>query len=237
MKPHMALLLGLIAASIVTSSAQSGSQSLSSSETLPDSPGSTAAGKPDLNYVRPSPRTTMKRYAFDAFGPYASAFTVFTAGLDQATNTPPEWKQGLGGYTRRLGSDFGIAVVGTTARYGSAAAFKMDTSYYRCECRGMFPRLRHVVLSTLTARRGSDGHRVFSVPALFAPYAGSMTAVYGWYPSRYGGRDAFRMGNYSLLESVGTNAALEFLYKGPHILFSSMHWNHSRSAAGSGLKQ
>jgi hypothetical protein len=179
----------------------------------------------------------MRHYAFDAFGPYASAFTVAAAGLDQATNTPPEWGQGFGAYGERLRSDFGIAVVRTTARYGTAAAFKMDTSYYRCECSGMFPRFRHAVLSTLTARRGADGHRVFSVPALIAPYAGSMTAVYGWYPSRYGIADAFRIGNYSLLESVGTNVALEFLCKGPHSLLSTLHLNHSRGAPESGTKQ
>jgi hypothetical protein len=51
------------------------------------------------------------------------------------------------------------------------------------------------VISTFTTRRGDDGHRVFSVPALVAPYAGTMTAVYGWYPGRYDGRDGFRMGN------------------------------------------
>jgi hypothetical protein len=79
--------------------------------------------------------------------------------------------------------------------------------YYRCECKGVFPRLGHAVISTLTARRGEDGHRVFSLPALVAPYAGTMTAVYGWYPGRYDDKDAFRMGNYSLLGYVGGNIA------------------------------
>ena len=151
----------------------------------------------------------LKHYAFDAFGPYALAFTAFTAGLDQATNTPPEWKQGFNGYAERFGSDFAIAAVGTTARYGTAAAFRDDTSYYRCGCKGAFPRLRHAVFSTLTARRGQHGHRVFSFPALVAPYVGSMVGVYGWYPSRYGVKDALSMGNYSLLESAGTNIGMD----------------------------
>ena len=62
--------------------------------------------------------------------------------------------------------------------------------------------------STLTARRGEDGHRVFSLPALVAPYAGAATAVYGWYPNRFGAKDAFRMGNYSLLAFAGENHQL-----------------------------
>ena len=97
--------------------------------------------------------------------------------------------------------------------------------YYRCECRGIFPRLRHALISTLTARRGNDGHLVFSVPALVGPYAGSMAAVYGWYPDRFGIKDAFRTGNYSLLTYAGGNVALEFLYSGPHSLLTRMHLN------------
>ena len=54
---------------------------------------------------------------------------------------------------------------------------------------------------------------------------------------RYNASDAFRMGNYSLLGSVGTNIAREFLSKGPHILFSSLHLSRSRSAREPGFTQ
>jgi hypothetical protein len=100
----------------------------------------------------------------------------------------------------------------------------------------VFPRLRHAVISTLTARRGQDGHRVFSFPALVAPYAGTMTAVYGWYPHRYGAKDALRMGNYNLLEYLVGNIALEFLYSGPHSLRSRMHLNNGHGAESPGLE-
>ena len=52
-----------------------------------------------------------------------------------------------------------------------------------------------------------------------------MTAVYAWYPGRYDYKDAFRMGNYSLLGYVGANISLEFLYSGPHSLLTRMHLN------------
>ena len=55
-----------------------------------------------------------------------------------------------------------------------------------------------------------------------------MTAVYVWYPDRYNGKDAFRMGNYSLLGVMGSNIALEFLYGGPHTLLSKIHLGTSR---------
>jgi hypothetical protein len=95
--------------------------------------------------------------------------------------------------------------------------------YYRCECKGIFRRFGHVMISTVTARHGEDGHRRLSFLAIVAPYAGTMTAVYAWYPSRYGAKDALRMGNYNLLAFTGENFALEFLYGGPHTLFSRLH--------------
>ena len=171
--------------------------------------------------------TNLRNYAFDAFGPYALTGAALAAGIGQADDRPPDWKQGVVGYSERFGSDFGITAIGTTTRYALAEAFREDTLYYRCDCKGVFARARHAVTSSFTARRGDDGHREFSFPALIAPYAGAMAAVYGWYPRRYDSRDAFRMGNYGLLGYIGGNIGLEFLYSGPHSLVSRMHLNMS----------
>jgi hypothetical protein len=220
-------------------------QSLAAAPSPAAADSGTTSGQLDLTYVRPTQKTKLNNYIFDAFGPYPIAASAIGAGINQFGNSPPEWHQGLEGYAKRFGSDLGIVAVSTTARYGLAEALKEDTLYYRCECTGIFPRLRHAVLSTLIARRGDDGHRVFSIPALIAPYAGAMTAVYGWYPNRFGAKDAFRMGNYNLLAYMGGNVALEFFYSGPHSLLSRMHLNNphgapepgpSNSAQNSGTK-
>jgi hypothetical protein len=197
----------------------------------------TAAAQPAPPYVRPTEATKIHNYLFDAFGPYPIVGAALVAGINQAGNGPPEWKQGAKGYGKRFGSDFGIAAITTTTRYALSAAFKQDAMYYRCECTGVFPRLKHAVFSTLTARRGADGQTVFSVPALVAPYAGTMTAVYGWYPGRYNARDAFRMGNYNMLAWMGGNIVLEFLPGGPHSLFSRMHLTSRHGAPNSGPNQ
>ena len=195
---------------------------------------STTTAAPDPTYMRPTEKTKIQNYLFDAFGPYPASGSAFAAGISQAYNTPPEWRQGAEGYGKRFGSDFGIAAITTTMRYGLAEAFREDTLYYRCQCKGVFPRLRHALISTLTARRGQDGHSVFSFPALVAPYAGTMTAVYAWYPDRYDAKDALRMGNYTLLGYVGGNIALEFLYSGPHSLLHRMHLNNGHGAPDPG---
>jgi len=198
---------------------------------------STALNPPGVDrydYARPTEQTRLSNYVFDAFGPYPLAGSALVAAVNQFDNSPPEWGQSGAGYAKRFGSDFGMLAIGTTTRYGLAAALKEDTLYYRCDCIGIFPRVRHALFSTLTARRGDDGHRVFSVPALIAPYAGTMTAVYAWYPNRFGAKDAFRMGNYSLLAYAGANISMEFLYDGPHSLLSRMHLNNRHAAPDPG---
>jgi hypothetical protein len=228
------MLLFLAAATLASFPVTARSQALPYSEEFSGTVASTATVQLDLTYVRPTERTKVSNYVFDAFGPYPIAGAAFAAGINQASNAPPEWNQGMKGYGRRFGSDFGIAAVSTTTRYVLSEAFKEDALYYRCECRGVFPRLSHAVISTLTARRGEDGHRVFSFPALVGPYAGSMTAVYGWYPDRFGAKDAFRTGNYSLLAYVGGNVALEFFYSGPHSLLHRMHLNNAHGSPDQG---
>jgi hypothetical protein len=228
----MFLLLAIVALAALPVPANG--QSLADSA-APSAPiASTTPAPPDLIYTRPTEATKLHNYLFDAFGPYPIVGAAFAAGVNQVYDTPPEWKQGAAGYSKRFGSNFGIAAVSTTTRYALAQALREDTLYYRCECKGVFPRLRHAVISTLTARGGDDGHRVFSFPALIAPYAGTMTAVYAWYPGRYGARDALRMGNYTMLGYVGGNIALEFLYSGPHSLLSRMHLNSTHAAPNPG---
>ena len=209
-------------------------QSLAESDVSTSAAASNTTSQSNLAYTRPTQKTKVRNYFFDAFGPYPIVGAAFAAGINQADNAPPEWKQGAEGYGKRLASDFGIAAVTTTTRYALAQAFREDTLYYRCECKGVFPRFGHAVISTFTGRRGADGHRAFSFSALVAPYAGTMTAVYAWYPGRYDATDAFRMGNYSLLAYMGGNVALEFLYGGPHSLLARMHLNNGHGAPSPG---
>jgi len=109
--------------------------------------------------------------------------------------------------------------------------YRFATSWLALTCLGILAPIGraqstvdwHALISTVTALRGEDGHRRLSFPALIAPYAGTMMAVYAWYPERYGPKDALRMGNYNLLAFAGENVALEFIYGEPHTLFSHLH--------------
>jgi hypothetical protein len=162
-------------------------------------------------YQEPSEAQERNNYFFEAFGPYPAMWTTLVAGLHQATRTPPEWREGWPGYGERYASDFGESAVNISARFGLAQTLHDDTMYYRCACRGVWPRLEHAVVWTAMAHSGADGHMAVAVPTLVAPYVASAAEVYGWYPRRYGAKDAFRMGNYGLLDYLGGNISLEFL--------------------------
>jgi hypothetical protein len=221
-----ALILGL-AVLPSPASAQSASGSASTDTTAAPSHSSTAKhATPGTTYVRPTERQKFHNYLFDSFGPYAFGEAAIGGGVTQATNSPPEWGQGMKGYGQRVASTFGIALVTTTTRYTLAEVLHEDTIYYRCECSGFFPRLGHAITSTVLSRRGDDGHYFISFPAIAAPYAGSMTAALGWYPARYNASDGFRMGNYNLATEAGKNVLLEFVYGGPHtVLGKILHKN------------
>lgn len=230
-KAHRTPLLVLVTAIMMAAlSVQARSQSLDSSGDSSALTGITAPEKLHPAYLRPTQKTKISNYVLAAFGPRPIVISAVSAGINQETNTPPDWNQGAEGYAKRFGSNYGILAVGSTTHYALSEVFKEDAMYYRCECRGVFPRIRHALLSTFTARRGEDGHQVFSIPALVAPYVGSTIAVYGWYPARYGPKDAFRMGNYDLLEYMAGNISLEFLYSGPRSLLHRVHMNNTHGS-------
>jgi hypothetical protein len=247
------LMLALMFAAVFQSSANA----QSSTDSTPPNQGQTQSPTPqqpaqlsssrsatmhfDEAYHRPTEREKLKTYAFDTFGPYAFLGSAFSAGIaqfetaDKARNAgiPPDWGQGWDSYGARFGSDFGINLFTQTARYSIAEAFREDTIFYRCDCTGFFPRLKHALISTVTARRGDDGHRVFSFAAISAPYAGTEAAALLWYPHRYDAMDGARAGSYNLLAQAGLNLALEFIYGGPHTLLSHHHVPIVSNATGS----
>jgi hypothetical protein len=172
-----------------------------------------ATPKPATPFQMPSARERFHRYLLDAYGPAALLGAAITAGTDQPANAPPEWKQGAAGFERRFGSRFGQFAVAETARFGLATMLHEDTTYRPCECRAVLPRLGHALLASFTAR-SADGHRVFSVPDLAAPYAGGLVATGAWYPARYGPKDGIRLGTWAIGIHTGVNIVREFLPRG-----------------------
>jgi hypothetical protein len=228
--PFSALVVGLAVMSSVTS-AQSAPLA-----TVPPTDASTSSSSsivsdpnPLLAYVRPSGHEKFRQYRFDAFGPYAFAKAIAAGGFQQSSGAPPEWGTHWDSFGVRVASNFGIQVVTTSARYGMARLLHEDAAYYRRECTGFLHRVRHALVSIVIARHGEDGHTYFSISGLASPYIGTLTAM-AWYPERYGYKDGLRMGNYNLAGQAAGNLAFEFIYGGPHTMFSNIR--HSKSQGG-----
>lgn len=164
----------------------------------------------NVTYIRPNFHQRLHGYLLSTFGAMQMGRTAFGAAISQADGVPPDWGQGWGPYGERFASHFGSATVTGGANLVLSEALREDTKYYPCTCKGIWPRLKHALSSSATARAGEDGHRVFSVPAFASPYAGAFAKL-AWYPPRFGPKDSFRNGNYELLDSVGMKVALEFL--------------------------
>ena len=205
-------------------------QQLADAPQPPASPATAMQATATGQYQRPTRAETLHDILSDAAGPYSITMALFTAGIHQATNNPADWGQGAAGFSKRFGSNMGITLTGTAVRYSIAEAMNVNTLYYRCSCAGAGARARHAVLSTVIARQRDDGAAVFSYPNVVAPYAATMTAVYAWYPRRYGEKDAFRMGNYDLLGTVGSNLIFEFMPVKVHEALARMHLSSSRMA-------
>ncbi len=173
---------------------------------LPSARGANVGGA----YTFADGRRQFRNYLYSTFGPPALISTAVGAGLDQRKPAPPEWDSGAEGYGERYGWRFGMQIIGHTTEYSFAAAVHEDVAYHRCECKGFFPRSSHALISTLTAKTTS-GRTVFSVPSLVGPYAGSFAAVNAWYPSRYGPKDAFRIGSTSFMFKAVGNLIGEFI--------------------------
>lgn len=193
----------------------------SSSPALAAAPSDSAPDAPVAStndYAAPTEAQKIHDFTSNALGPVAFAGASFAAAIDQGTNFPREWGQGLGGYSTRVASNFGTGLVSATVQYSLAEVFHEDTAYYRCTCTGFLPRFWHAAASTFAARRGDDGYASFSVALAVSPFVGPMIAANTWIPDRNGPILGFRLGTYNLLGQFGQNVAREFLYGGSHTL-------------------
>jgi len=105
------------------------------------------------------------------------------ASITQASNDPPTWGRTIGGFDRRVASDYAQFFMGGAIHEGLAAATGTDPRYFPCGCKGVFRRGGHAIEMTfLTYNRG--GHKVPDLPQLAGIYGGATIGKL-WYPPHY----------------------------------------------------
>jgi hypothetical protein len=205
-----ARILAILSCAALAANAQRSPDLLENPRPPDATPRTSSASGTVSGYAFPDPSHQFRNFLYSTFGPPGLISTAIGAGIDQGKPAPPEWDSGAQGYGERYGSRFAMNLTAKTTEYTLGALIHEDVAYHRCTCSGFLPRTGHAFISVLTAK-APGGRTVFSVPSLVAPYAGSFTAVYAWYPNRYEPSDALRIGNISFAFKAGGNLIGEFI--------------------------
>jgi hypothetical protein len=163
--------------------------------------------------AEPTPLT--KKQAFEAYllstgGPVPILGEAGGAAFGQWMNTPEEYGQGWDAYGKRFGANLAYNATRQTISYGTSLVFHEDTRYFASHSQRIWPRARHALVSTFTARH-PDGSDRFSVSSV-AGVVGACTISSIWGPPSWKGPGniAYNAG-ISFASTAGFNIVREFL--------------------------
>jgi hypothetical protein len=136
-------------------------------------------------YSPPTQKERFNTYIKHTYGIYSILEAGARSGIDQALDRPSEWPEGAQGYADRFGSKMGhIAIRGTT-EYVVSDILREDIRRVRCASPCSESTLQRAFDDTFMARKGEDGHHVFSIAHLAGPITASVVEKTTWYPSGY----------------------------------------------------
>lgn len=133
------------------------------------------------------------RQTYTTWGIYAKT-GLFAVG-DQASNSPPDWGDGFGGYGRRFASRFGQFAIQNTLSAAGDYLLQYEPRYERCRCSGGWRRTRHALIRNFVTYDKTERN----IRPRIALYAGAMGAgmiASTWKPEP---RDPWRNGYQSML--------------------------------------
>jgi hypothetical protein len=166
--------------------------------------------------VGPSdPKGLTEKERFEAYllatgGPVPLIGEAAGAGLGQWLNSPKEWGQGWGAYGQRFGSNLAYNAVRQTITYGSSIVFREDYRYFASSAHRFWPRTRHALISTFTARH-PNGQQMFSVSSV-AGVLGASAISSVWGPDSWKGPGNIAANSgISFASTAAVNVVREFL--------------------------
>ena len=146
----------------------------------------------------------------DTFEPISFLEAAFNAGLDQASNRDPTYRQGAEAYGKRFGADFAGQ---TTWRFFTDFAYPTilseDPRYYRMIHGSGRRRFLHALEHTFVAQRDSGKHMFNASQWLGTATAVALNDVY--HPGNERGLSpALRVSGYALATGMGFDVLREF---------------------------
>lgn len=161
-------------------------------------------------YVPMTQSDRARYYAKSLFSIETIARSAVGAGLQQWTNTPPEWAQGANGYAKRFANSFGEHLIRQSITYGLSTALDEDNRYFRSDRTGVRSRTMYAIESTFMARR-SDGTRKVSYSRITGLVATALISRLWQPPSVRGPSHAIGSFGTAAGTEIGFNVVREFL--------------------------
>jgi hypothetical protein len=154
--------------------------------------------------------TRFKLHALNALGPAALLSSATAAAWGQLWDTPPEWREGMHGYSRRFADSVGESMAQQSIGFVAGAALAQDGRYDRMPSLPLRLRVEHSILREFYSYR-YDGRPTPATARLLATFGGALLTL-GWQPpsNKHFSYGMERAG-ISVASSVGTNLLLEFL--------------------------
>ncbi|MDX2179154.1 MAG: hypothetical protein SFV18_06145 [Bryobacteraceae bacterium] len=130
---------------------------------------------------------------------------------DHANDRPPEWGQGMEGYSRRAANRFAIFTMQGSIQAATAAAMGYDVRFQRCKCEGGWNRVGHAMKQSFVMKNREGKWRP-NIPGWTGGLAATSIAVYGWYPSSERNfRQVYQAGVAQLVFPLAFNVVNEFI--------------------------
>ena len=169
-----------------------------------------------LLWVGPTPSDAPVRperfseFLLATVGPVPLIGEAAGAAVGQWTNAPKEWGQGWNAYAKRFGSNLAYNGIRQTITYGGSLALGEDTRYFASRRSGFWPRTRHALVATFTARH-ADGRETFRISGTAGVIgASSFSSIWGPDSWKGPGNIAANAG-ISFVSTAASNVVREFL--------------------------
>jgi hypothetical protein len=132
------------------------------------------------------------------------------AAIGQWMNAPKEWGQGWDAFAKRYGSNLAYNGIRQTITYAGSVVLGEDSRYFASGRTGFWPRTRHALASTFTARH-ADGRVSFAYSSTAGVIgASAISSVWGPDAWRGPGKIATNAG-ISFASTAAFNVVREFL--------------------------
>lgn len=142
---------------------------------------------------------------------YGSAEGLAFAGVDQLSDSPPEWGHGWPGYERRAASNVGEFVIQESVTEGLAAVMHRPLDYMRSPKHDTGDRIAWALHGAFTDEM-PDGTHPLATPRIVGAFVGSFAQA-SWRPGNHADRTRVALvnGATSLVIGAGINLFHEFI--------------------------